>query len=93
MIAPEAARKTAARGSIKLVAIITNKNRKEMGLSIPPVVYKMPATRKRSPTTWEEAVNVRGKNLKSNAYMREKEKPMPMTIHRGPIGAVIPKRS
>ena len=63
MMAPEAVKNTAALGSMKLVAIITNKNRKDMGLSIPPVVYKMPPTRKRSPTSCEEAVNARVKNF------------------------------
>jgi hypothetical protein len=78
---------------MKLVVIITNKNRKDMGLSIPPVVYKMPLTRKRLPTTCEEALNARGKNFKRSACISEKKKPIPITTHRGPIGAVISRRS
>jgi hypothetical protein len=34
-----------------LEAIITNKKRKEMGLSIPPVVKRIPPTRSKSPET------------------------------------------
>jgi hypothetical protein len=64
-----------------------------MGLSIPSVVKRMPPTRNKSPTTWIEAFFIKVKYLKRIAYTRDIKKPIAMTMQRGFMGAVIPKRS